>query len=107
MIIKLRDLNNKFTSIIKQAVDETSDTIISNIKDVTPVDTGELRDSIIKDNQDDKIVIKIDENSPASDYAEFVNYGTSKVAGKYFIEIGYRKSKPVETLIKNIKEGLK
>ena len=107
MKIKIEQFDSKFKQLITSALDKTADVILDNVKEETPVDSGTLQNSIIKEtNDDNSIIIKVDENSPAKDYAPYVNYGTSSQQGAYFVEQGYIKSKAIETFTKKMKDKL-
>ena len=71
-----------FNDVVFESVKEN---IIPRIKMVTPVDTGRLRDSIYAEQ--DAQGIKLIANT---NYASFVEYGTSKQQAQPFMRTGIK-----------------
>ena len=67
--------------------------IESNMKRRTPVDTGRLRGSITSEVGADSDGPYSD-TGPNVDYAEYVEYGTSRMAAQPYAEPGFQASRP-------------
>jgi len=67
-------------------------------KEMAPVDTGRLRQSIRKETINDGLGVRVSTNVK---YAVFQNNGTSRVAGKRFMEGGFAAG--VQRLLRTLK----
>ena len=67
--------------------------ISGQMKRRAPVDLGNLRRSISSETGKDSAGVYSD-TGPGTDYAEFVEYGTSKMAAQPYAEPGFQAARP-------------
>lgn len=93
-------INRESTNKIKLDLEQESKTIVQELKDATPVDTGNARNhwkgEVVSN---DKVVI---ENTVP--YIEKLNQGSSKQAPAFFVEsVALRHGRPVGTILDTYK----
>lgn len=71
---RLNRIADQLAGVTEEAIDEFADDVVNYMKGVVPVDTGRLRDSIAKDKEGDSVTV----GPRGVEYAEFVEYGTSR-----------------------------
>ena len=71
----------EITRLVSQAIRETADELVNEAQALAPVRTGELRDSIHKEEIDE---LNVAVGSDIS-YAPFLEYGTSRMAARSFL----------------------
>lgn len=88
MKMTLKGINDTFNNLTIQLEGEkkklllsTSKKIIRDLRDVTPVDTGNARDSWVVRDEGKTVVI---ENT--TEYVKYLNEGSSKQAPAHFVE---------------------
>jgi len=74
---------------LKNALMEGGAIIETACKEICPVDTGLLRASITHEATDDKTVII----APHTNYAQYVEFGTSKMSAQPYMKPGFESSK--------------
>ena len=81
LIAKLNDIDNNFDSDLQKIVEKHGGKLLRNVKQRTPVDTGQLRRSweLEKGN----LYIRIFNNT---EYGIFIEYGHRTRGGKSYIE---------------------
>lgn len=67
-------------SAIEKGLNKAGDIVVNRAKDIVPVDTGALRDSISKEVEGSKLSVGATE-----DYAAYVELGTSKMGARPYL----------------------
>jgi HK97 gp10 family phage protein len=71
----------EITRMVSQAIREVADELVHEAQELAPVRTGELRDSIHKEEIDElNVAVGSDKQ-----YAGYVEYGTSKMAAQPYL----------------------
>lgn len=99
---------DKLAVAIKESFNEAGELIVKDAKSICPVDTGNLKNSISKKviSQGDAIGLEIIADA---DYANFVEYGTSKMVAQPFIRPSMEKNrdKVTELLKKSVQRAFR
>lgn len=108
MIISSKYLAKHLKAAIRQSALEAAYDVQQNVKAKTPVDTGLLRDSIIIDVIDDNhYAVKVDDFSPAKQYVDYVEYGTSAQQGHHMFLRSYYEYDAQKHIKEYLKEKLR
>lgn len=96
----------KMRNAMRKAMTETMIGVNKAIQRKTPVKTGRLRDSMNYQTaiQGDTCIGEIFNSTK---YWTYVNFGTSKMEARNFVEGGYQSYKPETKLAKNFKKMYK
>jgi hypothetical protein len=70
------------TAAVAQAVEAAAEAIVTDAQAVVAVDTGALRDSITATEQS-PLVWEVSAGNETVDYAQYVEYGTVKMAARF------------------------
>ena len=78
---------NKMDDMIGLVVDEMIESMVAAIKEITPSDTGALRESVRAEGSFPEYEIIADAKNPdtGESYAQYVEFGTSKMQAQPFI----------------------
>jgi len=83
-ITKLESFKELIPELAAAFLREQAERFVSVAKQITPVDTGAMRDSyVIHDAEVDEVLAAITIENTA-EYASFVNYGTVYILPRYF-----------------------
>ena len=85
-----KEVLQKLEAGIAERLEDSGDAIIDSSKSTTPVRTGKLLSSIEKSGvSDNSIAVGTD-----VEYAKYVEFGTVKMAPKYFLTKAFQQSIP-------------
>jgi len=101
---KIELLAKKNNKAVKEVIEKAVIIVEGNAKDLCPVDTGRLRSSITHEvkSSKEKHTGKVGSNV---DYAPYVEFGTSRMAGRHYLFGGLKNSR--KNIINLIKRAIK